>query len=92
MQKHTAGPWTIGGDLIYAKDPIQEVAISLSKCRHRPDAPPYEESQANARLISAAPDLLEMLKKAQARLFMSQGNDEMYFEIGKVIDKAEGNE
>ena len=99
MSKHTPGPWILNLSSI---DGISQELGNIQICLLSTTRWSYpdqgknkmleKESGANARLIASAPDLLEMLKKAQARLFMSQGNDEMYFEIGKVIDKAEGNE
>ncbi len=61
--KHTLGPWlvspyTTGIDEII----IEEKAGNNRICVVTGDAEGQEESQANARLIAAAPDLLEALK------------------------------
>ena len=53
--KHTPGPWECDGDLVH-KDGF-EIAIVEA---HYEDY--VELQQANARLIAAAPDLLEALK------------------------------
>jgi hypothetical protein len=55
MEKHTSGPWKLTGhgELIIGRDQIYgEVAIAEAKFNWK----------ANARLISAAPDLLEALQ------------------------------
>ena len=92
--KHTPGPWILNGkspsgSAVICRGPEVGWNIALAL----PTAIPGNDTmEANARLIASAPDLLEMLKKAQARLFMSQGNDELYLEMGKLISKAEGHE
>jgi len=61
MSKHTPGPWTIGGELISRQGTATEIASVWS--HHHPDrrrdAPDQETADANARLIAAAPLLLE---------------------------------
>lgn len=60
MRGHTSGPWRIVGDLVCADTPKGQVELATV----------YRESEymarlpheANARLIAAAPDLLEALK------------------------------
>lgn len=46
--------------------------------------------QANARLIAAAPELLDLLKEAQARHFVHNGNDDLYDRMTAAIAKAAG--
>ena len=67
MSKHTPGPWNMtadgggfyveGGDLLVAS--AQEVDPSASDAE---DYFPGDTTEANARLIAAAPELLEALK------------------------------
>jgi hypothetical protein len=61
MSKHTPGPWQVHGSHIYTADPeralLAQVFNSGSKASDYP-------LQANARLIAAAPELLEALKDA----------------------------
>ena len=75
MSKHTAGPWVIipGGDewsqgRIATIEPKPETMIetnywTVAEVNNRRD-----EREANALLISAAPDLLEALEMAEAML------------------------
>ena len=67
MSKHTPGPWTT--DEADHDEPYQDIRIQAGKrgiCRvWIDDAPVHDynaEQRANARLIAAAPDLLEALK------------------------------
>lgn len=66
MNKHTRGPWIAVGTWVeYPNDKIADI------CTCDPEATgqahlnrPYAESMANARLIAAAPELLEALVEA----------------------------
>ena len=54
MSKHTPGPWEMRGLTIFEPG---KVALSIASItQHEPNA------RANARLIAAAPDILEALK------------------------------
>lgn len=59
---HTPGPWSIQGDKIINEETIQYIADI------RRDGEDDPEAQANARLIAAAPELLEALLNAQQDL------------------------
>jgi len=61
-QKHTPGPWELDeeGDTIRADG---EFVTRISKSRYHDDRDD-PEAQANARLIAAAPELLEALNNA----------------------------
>lgn len=63
MSKHTPGPWTWGGQ---ADD--NEYAVHIGKFRLvelRYSGDTTSEAVANARLISAAPELLAVLKELE---------------------------
>lgn len=73
MSKHTPGPWAT--DLPEHEQPYQDIRIQAGArgiCRlWIDDAPLHDynaEQFANARLIAAAPDLLEALKNALWRM------------------------
>lgn len=62
MAKHTAGPWHVEGanpPRIYARDGLDIIA----QCDSMKEMPRGKEA-ANARLIAAAPELLEALQRA----------------------------
>jgi hypothetical protein len=92
--KHTPGPWTAEK----RKDrKIREWSIRAKSSIH--DCGSYElaslsgydphRDKANARLISAAPDLLEALRKAVERQGFT--NDEL-IEARSIISKAMGSQ
>lgn len=64
--KHTPGPWIFDGDYIwsepakcYVADPQTEDMLIGQACAKQDI---YKQIQANARLIAAAPDLLDALQ------------------------------
>lgn len=71
-QKHTPGPWRENGSVVTAQGSMALVVANV-RCQLdpivRPDAAAktFAERDANARLIAAAPELLEALKEC-ARL------------------------
>lgn len=65
--KHTPGPWTLGNGEVRIRTEKNEQgrSILVAECYTTGNAgryPKYEERKANARLIAAAPELLEALK------------------------------
>ena len=91
--KHTAGPWSLDRDgwIISEK---ADFAICLIDASREVEA--YDpEDAANARLIAAAPDLLEALKYAHDHLAVTHYDidgqpDEIMQRINAALDKAEG--
>jgi len=63
--KHTPGPWIADGNFVYALNEQQVNRFSLSLCKGYSDIgrTSTEELAANARLIAAAPELLEVLER-----------------------------
>jgi hypothetical protein len=86
--KHTQGPWHVEqSGSIYAKDEFIGIAL---------DGKPWGKAlpqEANARLMAAAPELLEVL---ELLLLYSRGEgmgyDETYHRAEKLIAKIEGDE
>ena len=81
MTKHTQAPWQVGATTTLNGEAVSEImsgddtiAISMNY------------SEADARLIAAAPELLEALKDAYP--FVSNAN--LRAQIGNLIAKAEG--
>jgi hypothetical protein len=94
MSKHTPAPWRIHE--YKALDPFYDVvseskniAVIIGTQRFGDDAriPRNDESQANARLIASAPELLEVLK---AFVNVCDSANPMNFinEIGALIEPA----
>jgi hypothetical protein len=71
--QHTPGPWQPAGCTVYQADTWRDgnnlggrqIARAYPCPIEFPDVLPTEEDLANARLIAAAPDLLEACKMAE---------------------------
>ena len=94
MTKYTAGPWTENACEIQAQD-----GSAICEMLLRPEDPganyPYSpETDANSRLICAAPELLDALET----LLLSTERDDMNFRVRamaaarEAIAKAKGGE
>lgn len=86
MSKHTPGPWSVREDIgaVFDRDGLP-IATGGSES--------YEEYQANARLIAAAPELLEACKQAYDVIDDMDGPwnlDRIYNTLKVAIAKAEG--
>lgn len=109
MSKHTKGPWHIGmrsganSNLVFAHDgadqhhdtPICSVFGMYLHCDLHEQRD--NEGLANARLIAAAPELLEALKVMTALCRLRYGNldADVYAEIQAaeaIVKKAEGEQ
>jgi len=71
--KHTPGPWTFDHDgeamFVYRDAVSDDDCESICDlCKHQPD----DLQLANARLIAAAPDLLEALAQLRLKLRLSR--------------------
>jgi hypothetical protein len=85
--KHTKGPWKTQGNLIFSLEHVL-VAKLFTLPRKTGETVAHIEA-ANARLIAAAPEMLEMLKRLSKISTMDANWD---CEILKLIDKAGGRE
>jgi hypothetical protein len=96
MNEHTPGPWRVS-ERPYAQDegPVvetpQNIYIATASPIHGGPMPgnPYERAVANARLIAAAPELLEALEDALPDLlsfysFMSPEEDDALASLNQV--------
>lgn len=105
--KHTPGPWHLGGAIITGADdvfvgiaifppPIYGGKVHESRTSDTRGPKYFDESNANAALIAAAPELLEAVNKAlefieqrmeaEFHINCSEVTDSLY----KAIAKAEG--
>lgn len=96
MVKHTEGPWRECGSggcvcgLVWSTKHDVVVATATGRCEEQGIEIPVEIQQANARLIAAAPDLLDALK---AVLDFKAGHiplDALVEIAARNIAKAEG--
>ena len=110
--KHTPGSWHVGKVGKYVPNRVYNdngwlVAITLNyeastiNYEERPPYPElYEIQKANARLIAAAPDMMDVLKRLRALMDgkSSVGSSirycdrELYDDIQDAIAKAEGRD
>lgn len=95
MSKHTPGPWkaTEFGSIEY-KDGILGEAYDFNPGFDAMEAEKLPH-MAYARLMAAAPELLDMVKELGESLTRSNPTDErlrMYLDVRKLIAKIEGNE
>jgi len=98
---HTPSPWLIADDsyqtFVYALNENGTNRFDLSVRRGYERQPKHsegsrtstEEIQANARLIAAAPDLLDVLEKIRARKHLELPAS-LWIEILDAISKARG--
>jgi hypothetical protein len=94
--KHTPGPWRVDPD--HFRD-VQTTDGAIEIClaeggepygKNLFSVPPIEEAHANARLIAAAPDLLEALKAILEDMDSEHGTDYDYAKARAAIAKATG--
>ena len=104
MSKHTPGPWVVSADplhfhslttVIGGKESLQKNGPPQQMIVQVGGFAEWQEAEANARLIAAAPELLEVLRLmvAMAETGMCDFNphDEYVMDKAKaVIDKATG--
>lgn len=56
---HTPGPWRVSGYRLAVLAELNGIKVVIADCNRTLG---YSESEANARLLAAAPDLLEALQ------------------------------
>ena len=102
---HTPGPWKVGHDvsginynanIVYAPtgDPLTANAVAqvygIAMHRGLHELPPGSEAGlANARLIAAAPELLDVARDARSVLRMADRSDAWRAERDRVVTKLE---
>ena len=89
--KHTPGPWEVLNN--YVKKVGGGVIATTSRngsiCRFEEDVGSLHDA-ANARLIAAAPELLEALKDARQQLIALCSENDVPDSVNLAIAKAEG--
>ena len=91
MSKHTPGPWMWDCDVI-KNDPLERVRYrvvargkTVTQCYYSSSD---ESAQHDARLIAAAPDLLEALREYRAAILFAQDKQALMSAIKSADDKA----
>jgi hypothetical protein len=87
MKKYTPGPWKVVGGTVIMTDEENSSWIGNVPAAN-PEHDKFFEDRENARLIAAAPELLEALKNALYAL--TGDNDPDYDMIYAALAKAEG--
>jgi hypothetical protein len=105
MSKHTPGPWEAERVYLTIKDPtmritandgalyVAEAVYSHTQQKYSIHVTDADEMRANARLIAAAPELLQELKHAvvhEYNPFEPDNQSERYYRWAALIAKAEG--
>lgn len=97
MSAPTPGPWTVEAHTTYPTDAVRisgpdgfQIAATRQLHGYRPDkTAAWYEARANARLMAAAPDLLEALKTL-SDAFPAQSTHPAVKAARAAIAKAEG--
>lgn len=102
MRKHTPGPWVAKGSEVLAHflpynaitgDDSSQLCATASIAQCAVSWLPSEQTEANANLIAAAPELLAAAKRAVAALVANGApNCEAAKECKAAIATAEGRE
>ena len=97
MSKHTPGSWRVGNSFmesgVFSADGKTIVALTHGSARYYRRQEQIAEQDANARLIAAAPDLLEALMGLRLYVDPMMGGEEVDNAIraaNAAIAKAEG--
>lgn len=96
MSKHTPGPWQIikfPEAVIIACNPKIDRCATICELPMPSTDEEAEEIEANTRLIAAAPEMLDLLKKIADWPFpflSGKGIDEVRELAGEMVKKVEG--
>ena len=82
---HTKGPWAVIGEADYLDIVYSSGRIAMLESED--DQQSHEETKANAKLIAAAPDLLEALKGCLA-MMEAETLDEVHSDLAEVVRDA----
>lgn len=91
-REHTPGPWIVAEDQVkdYKGNVIADVTIVSEWNTNIGIVTTQMPWEANARLIAAAPKLLEMVKRLNSSLTRTNDDDQqLYLDAKKLIAKIE---
>ena len=87
MNKHTPGPWGVAYKDKHGQSVVKNEHIEIATCWHHCVGEIEKEMHANARLIAAAPDLLQALKIIS--IWAENGSTEKDFDdIAKLANET----
>ena len=84
MSNHTPGPWFFNDDNDHITSELREGKAEIAICETGWSEPFESEQQANARLIAAAPELLEALQA----MFAATADTEIHGVAGSPLELA----
>jgi hypothetical protein len=84
--KHTQREWFVDGYWVREREPYDEAGHQRGICKIMSARSRYGEAATNARLIAAAPTMLETLKRISMGLTLPE--DDVQKAIRKVADEA----
>lgn len=95
--KHTKGPWRIGDNGLTVFGPVSEEPAPVCIASLPTESPRVstEERKHNGLLISAAPEMLSLLKRINDAFYVTNSSKalrEIMAETKPLIRKAEGRE
>lgn len=90
MTKHTPSPWSITGNFEFIKGGRDGQSVCYMNGMPYPSEKPGEQMRANARLITAAPDLLAACQKLCGAFDRGWDLEQVCEEISAAISKALG--
>lgn len=90
--KHTPGPWHVGRKQNHGGTTSAERIVSEDGEAICAELSWHDDGEANARLIAAAPELLEMLERCEMWLSTAPDGRAMQRACQAVITKATGKE
>jgi hypothetical protein len=92
MAKHSPGPWSIHGDretLIGDNSGKMMLATALYMHSTHPEwNRPLEQAQANARLISSAPDMLAFIESFCTAYAPDDGGETNWEALNDILETA----
>ena len=92
VDKHTPGPWYAVGFQVEIEDnDAPDICNCWPAVFGQIDTRPTAEILANARLIAAAPDLLELAKEVCEAIYEERRNCGMVLKLRAAIAKATGS-
>lgn len=101
MSKHTPGPWELRGRTVKGPHPRYEGELRTVASAQWSKGTWKDEAEANARLIAAAPDMLQALQEmiANCDRWLETGipadaeeSKRLYNQMAAALKKAEGGQ